>query len=305
MPGILPYSWREGNRGEYLAQYFLSALGVSVPVPRQEDIGADFYNALSRRDGPKLTFHSPFMVQVGSANGKDFAYGGVRDGVWHKASLDWLFTQELPLFVGTIDQQAARFRLYSTSAMWAVRYQFGEVTEVELCPDDWHDPLKESQSALPVTDLPNCGNGYKFRIPLFNPIVDLTVPDLQEKREAAIEALTVAIKAEQRNITNRRLNVHAVTWFPGNATNDAAGLRRFTGGGTFWSDEPGKNIDEQIDTLKEIAVVLALNFAAQNNHDCINKLVPVFGLFSPGSIPSSLREKLPAQIRQSAKWLQE
>lgn len=305
MPGILPYSWREGNRGEYLAQYFLSALGVSVPVPRQEDIGADFYNALARREGQKLTFHSPFMVQVGSADGKDFTYGGVRNGAWHKASLDWLFSQELPLFVGTIDQKAARFRLYSTSAMWAVRYQFGDITEAELCPEQWHDPLNESRSAIPVTDLANCGDGYKFRIPLFNPIVDLTVSDLHEKRDAAIDALSVAIEAEQNNITNRRLNVHVVTWFPGNATNDAAGLRRHRGGVTFWSNAPGKNIDEQVDTLKGIACVLALNFAAQRNEGGIKNLAPVFRLFNPGSIPSWIREKLPTEVRNTAKWLQE
>jgi hypothetical protein len=35
MLGALGYSWHESNRSEYLAQYFLTALGVSAPVIRQ------------------------------------------------------------------------------------------------------------------------------------------------------------------------------------------------------------------------------------------------------------------------------
>ena len=58
MPGALGYAWHEGNRGEYLAQYFLTALGVSAPVIRQEDIGVDFYCALAREENRKL--HVPF-----------------------------------------------------------------------------------------------------------------------------------------------------------------------------------------------------------------------------------------------------
>ena len=44
MPGALGYEWHESNRGEYLAQYFLAALGVSAPVIRQEDIGVEAFS---------------------------------------------------------------------------------------------------------------------------------------------------------------------------------------------------------------------------------------------------------------------
>ena len=76
MPGALGYGWHEGSRGEYLAQSFLTALGVSAPVIRQEDIGIDFYCALTRKENKKLTFHSPYMVQQGASGSKDFVYGG-------------------------------------------------------------------------------------------------------------------------------------------------------------------------------------------------------------------------------------
>src|SRR5438105_2822095 len=91
MPGTLGYGWHEGSRGEYLAQYFLTALGVSAPVIRQEDIGIDFHCALAREENKKLTFHSPFMVQHGAANSKDFTYGGYKKGKWRNDQIDWLF----------------------------------------------------------------------------------------------------------------------------------------------------------------------------------------------------------------------
>src|SRR6185437_16022181 len=88
MRGSLWAPFREGNRSEYLAQYFLSALGVSASVPRAEDIGIDFYCALAQQSGDRLTFHSPFAVQVGSFGTKDFRYGGYsKKGVWQKEQL--------------------------------------------------------------------------------------------------------------------------------------------------------------------------------------------------------------------------
>ena len=46
MPGSIWYPFRQGNRSEYLALYILSALGISIYVPRTEDIGVDFYCSL-------------------------------------------------------------------------------------------------------------------------------------------------------------------------------------------------------------------------------------------------------------------
>ena len=79
MPATLAFGFHESNRGEYLAQYFLSALGVSAPVIRQEDIGVDFFCSLAREENKKLTFHSPYMVQQGAADAKEFIYGGYTD----------------------------------------------------------------------------------------------------------------------------------------------------------------------------------------------------------------------------------
>ena len=120
-------------------------------------------------------------------------------------------SQELPLFACTVDRSKVRFRLYSTSAMWLIRYQFGEMAEVKLCPDAHHDPLSESRSKERIGPVEN-GGGYAYYVPMGHPIVDLTVFDLdKETRKRAIEALTLAIQVEQKNLTFRRLGVHVAS----------------------------------------------------------------------------------------------
>ena len=292
MPGALGYAWHEGNRGEYLAQYFLTALGVSAPVIRQEDIGVDFYCALAREEKKKLTFHSPFMVQHGAAQSKEFTYGGYNGEKWRNDQIEWLFSQELPLFASTVDQSKGRFRLYSTSAMWLVRYQFGNMNEIALCPDARHDPLKESRSEKQVG--PD-GDGYAYRVPLGNPIVELTAFDLdKETRCKAIEALARAVNIEQTNLTFRRLGVHVASWFYEITPNERAALKQ--GGSVFWNGTQGQNVPEQLNSLKDIAVTLALNLHAQGLNNQLESLAPVFRLFLKDDFPPWILKQLPRAV---------
>jgi len=300
-PGTLGYGWHEGSRGEYLAQYFLTSLGVSAPVIRQEDVGIDFYCVLGSKQNKRLSFHSPYMVQHGSASSKDFIYGGYNEEKeatkrkWRAGAIEWLFSQELPLFACTVDQPTARFRLYSTSAMWLVRYNFGKMHMVELCPDANHDPLKQSRSEEPVGKIED-GGGFKYHIPLGNPIVDLTVLDLKSNmRDKAIESMTKAIALEQVNITFRRLGVQAASWFPVIKSNDPASLE-CSGGAYFWTNMKGDKVPEQMGSLRQIAITLALNLNAQNDVVRLNQLAPIFGLFSKNEIDAWILDALPQNV---------
>src|SRR4030067_3640484 len=105
MPGSLWFPFRQGNRSEYLALYILSALGVVVKVPKEEDIGADFHCSLAHMEGKRMTFHSPFLVQTKSISESKISYGGPDEkGCWKKEEVNWLFGQELPLLIGLLDQ---------------------------------------------------------------------------------------------------------------------------------------------------------------------------------------------------------
>lgn len=300
MPNLLAAGYHDSNQGEYLAQYFLSAFGVSAPVLRQEDIGIDFFCSLAHRERRRLTFHSPYMVQHGAAGTKEFVYGGYNKKTkkWRGEGLQWLFSQELPLFLCVTDRKKARLRLYSTSVMWLVRYKFGNVTQIELCPDERHDPLKDSKGAR--IGKKGHGNGYTYRVPLGRPIVDLTIQELQKPiSEKARAALHAAIESEQKNLTLRRLGVHVATWFPDAMPNDPTSLK--PAGGVFWNNKRGQNVNEQTKSLKDIALTLALNLNAQKERAKLKHLAPVFCLYSKKDFPKWIVDKLPKVVSRNLK----
>jgi len=299
MPGSLGYAWHESNRGEYLAQYFLAALGVSAPVIRQEDIGVDFFCSLAKEEDRKLTFHSPYMVQHGAVDAKQFVYGGYDGGKWRKDEIEWLFSQELPLFVCVTDRVKGHFNLYSTSAMWLVRHQFGTVTSIVLCPDANHDPLKESKRDKIGKGAD--GDGYEYHVPLGKPIVSVSIADLDKAtRASAIASLKSAINLEQMNITLRRLGVHVASWFPDIKPNDPASLQN-AGSAVFWNGMDGQNVARQLESLKEIIITLALNIQAQGRAEELTFLAPVFKFYRKDEIPTWILPMLPEQIRSNLK----
>lgn len=64
MSGARLFSFREGDRSEYLAQYLLSGLGLVTPVPRQEDIGFDFVCSIADEQVGVLTFNQQYLVSI-------------------------------------------------------------------------------------------------------------------------------------------------------------------------------------------------------------------------------------------------
>lgn len=208
--------------------------------------------------------------------------------------MEWLFSQELPLFVCITNREKARFRLYSTSAMWLLRYQFGAMTQIELCPDEHHDPLKESR--IDRVGEEGNGDGFAYRVPLGNPIVDLDIFQLtNDNRQRAIEALTIAIDVEQTNLTFRRLGVHVASWFSNVKPNDPASLTD-RGASVFWNPAFGKNVAPQIESLKNIAITLAFNLHAQGSVDKLTYLAPVFRLCEKHTIPLWIMKHLPPMV---------
>ena len=196
MPGPLLANARSGNRAEYFAQYVLSALGVSSPVPRSEDIGIDFHCALAHKEGHLLFFEHTFGVRVGTIGSKEFRYGVSRkQKPWKFKPYEtaWLFAQSLPLFVATVDQKSLTFRPYSTSPMWITKYAVGEPAEIILT----------------------------YRIPLFRPVVELCLTTFTEEDiECARGALRKAIDTERKYLRYRHFGLHFVEWLLDIVLND-------------------------------------------------------------------------------------
>lgn len=303
MPNSLGASWHKSNLNEYLAQCFLSALGVSVPVLRQEDIGIDFYCALSEETKGRLTFHSPFTVQCGSEGAKDFVYGGFTDkGRWRREARDWLFDQQVPLFACTVNAKEARFRLYQTTAKWMVRNACGHyiMTAVELVPGGKFDPV---DTAIPrekiAKDSDQCdgSDGFKYGIPMREPVVELRITEItdDEQLDRARAAIKKAVVVERENITyNHDLQIFISNWFTDIVTNDTSGLQ--TAYGITYNRGNNAHLAPILASLQKSALVLALNLKAQGKQAEIEHLAPLFRLFQRGSVPDDLLQQLPEQV---------
>ena len=111
MAGTINNNLRGGTQSEYLAQYLLSALGLVIPVPYQEDEGKDFYCSLANQEKGNMTFDYPYMIQIKSLPQNDsdtylITYGELnKKNKWKNYEIDWLFNQQLPLFIGIVDKE--------------------------------------------------------------------------------------------------------------------------------------------------------------------------------------------------------
>ena len=281
MPGMLLDSFRGGSRSEYLAQFLLSTLGVSVQVPRQEDIGADFYCSLARLDGMKLTFEASYIVQLKSTPISGVSYGGPDvKGVRRSEEVRWLFSQEFPMLLGFVDKKALCIHLYTTSNMWLAFYLSGGPGEVVLEPAkpdvriyDVQYPSKED-----VTEWPQgIGDGLRWRVPLGPPILSFTADEAEDKSKVAYarERLLPFLQAEQANIGYRRLKIH-YSRTPYIVEASEEGLQTvgyyvaFVGNKT-----PGANVDDQLLSIAPALGTLAFNLKEQGRFDDLRRLQPI------------------------------
>jgi len=298
MPGSLWFPFRQGHRSEYLALYILSALGVVVKVPKEEDIGADFHCSLAHLDGKRMTFNFPFLVQTKSVSESTVSYGGPDDlNRWKKEQIDWLFGQELPLLIGLVDKKTATLRLYSTSNMWAAWYTSGRPGEIVLRPDvpsKAGEPVSMPQSSA-VREWPDgIGDGLRWHVPLGPPLVTISVDDSEniDRIDGYRKILSFPLWLEQENITYRRLKVHYSKWplliYP-NELRDQFGYGVFAAA----NSEPGANTDDQIKALAPIVTTLAFNYKLQNRLAELARLKELIKLIPEGPELGLLKDKVP------------
>ncbi len=118
---------REGDRSEYFAQVLLSGLGLSTPVPRQEDIGVDFVCSLADKAGGVVTFGHPYLVSVKSIGEPNIELTPTDAAIKANSQrhLEWLFRQELPLFLCVVDKDKFQMAFFSLIPLWFLFYNGG------------------------------------------------------------------------------------------------------------------------------------------------------------------------------------
>lgn len=107
--GSIARNFHQGSRSEYLAQYFFTAFGTSVPTPRQEDSGIDLHCTLGEVRGKLLFVSNYFSVQVKSTT-EAIEYHSQK-------SCDWLLSHNYPFIVCVVNKKENQIELYQTAQL--------------------------------------------------------------------------------------------------------------------------------------------------------------------------------------------
>jgi len=221
------HKFRQGDRAEYLAQFLLSRIAQTIPVPRQEDWGEDYVCALLIPEGDMLLHGTRFRVQV-KASRKELAkvVGGYTEGRWRTHEVQWLLGRgpypvgNDPLFLAVCDGEA--LELYAPFMMWWLRYRVGQPTEIEFKPGaDPMGPTCADKPCRPATKRArkrrrDPGDGRRWEVPLGDPIVRLD-RDLVSGDDHVIrpvrEAIDAWCQADRKNRFMAAMNIPLVYRF--------------------------------------------------------------------------------------------
>jgi hypothetical protein len=198
-------SFRQGDRSEYLAQYILSALAISVPVPRQEDVGSDFQCSLCRMEEGAFRPYLPFNIQIKSYGIDRVVFGGTtQGGAWRHHEVSSLCQAAIPLLIGVVHKDEQWMEIYSTTPRYFVASCWtgrGVPREVHLLLDTPTGETHLSHGTLedlePLPEMPN----FRHLLPIGQPIVRIQISDAdsQERCRQIRDILEPLLLMDQRN----------------------------------------------------------------------------------------------------------
>jgi hypothetical protein len=261
------FSYRQGDRAEYLAQYILSAIAITVPVPRQEDVGTDFHCSLLRREGNNLRPTVPFNIQIKKRNADilrdGVRFGGITDGGnWRAHEINQLCQTDTPFLIGLVDLENQSLDLFCTITRYFVLSKWhgpGLPREVAMHP---YDPVGEghigagSQEDLaPMPDMP----GKLTHLPLGQPIVSISIGESEDegKSEAIKGILEPYLRMEMENAVCFRIGLGYFSWpliiRPGEAM-------REMGAGLATQCAEDESVRRQVQVIARIVASLLMSY---------------------------------------------
>lgn len=299
MSGLKSYSFREGDRSEYLAQFLLSGLGLCTPIPRPEDIGVDFVCSLADQESGMLTFGFPYLISIKSISSPSIVLEPSATVINQSSSshVDWLFCQELPILLGVVDKKALQLQFFSLLPVWFLYYQGGpSIGCLALNPRPSTDEASEIGPPLKGAELQNWPGHFRYDVDLGHPIAVLDYGTLQDE-EATRQVkrrLRFAVGFAQKNLLHRRLKIPHFYWFASISPKSGPVRPAFS----FQPVPPDSNAREAI--MGELApslISFAMHFKEVGDavafEACAN-------LISHAAVPKEVLEKFPELRKQSA-----
>ncbi len=214
MPGARLASFREGDRSELLVELLLSAFAFTTRVPRQEDVGFDFFCSLITKHQHLLKAGPFFAVQAKSS----------LDAVVYEKEheLEWISTQENPLLLCVADRKSLSVDIYSTWNLICGPLA-RKATRITLIP------------GVRARDFPgvvNHSDGAQ-EIHLGDPILRISDDDVSDvsRRQQIGEVLAYWIALDRTNLVNRQAGIY---WVLGPTNYETGQLPSALGGVAFY-----------------------------------------------------------------------
>ncbi len=192
MPGARYKDFRLGDGSELLAEFILNSMAFTTRVPRQEDIGHDFFCVLAEHDRKMIKAGPFFTVQVKR---------GHRNVVFEKDyEIEWIQKQENPFFVCIVNRDSHSVDIYST---WNMHNGFlaKHANKVILIPGGPNDTFQEVQTEE---------DRSKQEMPLGKPILHIDVEDVMNENRVNEYAgiFREWVVMDRENVVNRHAGMY-------------------------------------------------------------------------------------------------
>lgn len=257
---------RKGAYAEYLANYMLSVLGFTAPVPRQEDYGIDLFCSLNRDEETRTLAGESYAVQIKSSF-KSIVFGKAQSGKWDRSQIDFLFNLKLPFFLCIVDLKTDTLNVYSFSAFRFVKKKYPNCSLItfKIYPNPGGmSIIHDIEDILDVKDLEgDLGDHKNYIINLGHPILQINSKGLKSDLELKnyIEILRIYIRLEIKNIVFDDLKWPHFHW-PHKYTTNSSNIEYKW---IHFDDEPLiSNPDLMLAFNGQFLIALALSFKLHN-----------------------------------------
>lgn len=301
MAGVRSYSFREGDRSEYLAQFLLSATGLCTSIPRQEDIGFDFACSIADKESGILTFGYPYLISVKSLSGPTISVAPTKTAIEANdhSHVAWLFRQEQPTFLGVVDKTTITLRVFSLLPLWFLYYRGGQdVGSLSINPRLGEEQGGDVGPPKRGAALDNWPGHFHYDVDVGHPIaiLDLKTIQSEERTRSVKKFLRYAVELAERTLLQYRLQIPYWYWFPKTTPNASKFQSGFSCQPVPPSDEARRLI------MAELAPSLtsfALHFKETGDAASFQACKTLLDHAPPHTIPEAILQQLP-ELRQPA-----
>ncbi|MGJ8678601.1 MAG: hypothetical protein ACSHX0_13895 [Akkermansiaceae bacterium] len=286
------FNYREGDRSEYLATYFFSAVGLVTPVPRQEDIGFDLVCSIADQESGRLTFNYQYLLSVKSLSTPNIELKPAKSEDGSLPHIAWLFRQELPLLLAVVDKKGQEVRVYSTLPIWFLYFENQDCGSVSLVPRISDKQGGDVGRPVKGDELHNPKGTFHYTVDLGHPIARATIADLADvdKLRSIKANIRAAVTYGRMSALHVQLGVPYFYWF---AKTHPDGVLPTP---AFYAKEVPDVKEAQDYVYNRIAptlISLAMLYKSKNDTDNLGAVAKLLAAVPKSAIPEVIREHIP------------